>query len=61
MSQRAPTLLTAYVVVIVQEVVFHLRGGGGGEGGRGRKAFSTGRTIEMDAVALTKRFVRCTE
>lgn len=46
-SQRAPTLLTAHMVVIIQEVVLHLRDGG-------TNAFSPGRAIKKtDKVALT--------
>lgn len=45
-SQGAPTLLAAHVVVIIQEVVLHLSEGG-------RKAFSAARTIKTDEVAPT--------
>lgn len=48
MSHRVPALLTAHVVVIIQEVVLHLRHGG-------RKAFSCARVIETDELAVTDR------
>lgn len=45
-SERAPALLAAHVVVIIQEVVLHL-----GDGGR--KAVSDGAMIRTDKAGLT--------